>query len=177
MKRRILGYVAVMVTVICLCAAPSFAADNAKIGFGFQGLIAGNMLNGASVRAWLGPNTAIGLEGNFFYGKGEIEYDSGSDADADLWMLEAKGMYAFLVRPNSRFYGGLKLGFGQFDADGEDGSVISPGIFAGAEYNFPQLPEVGFNFEVGYNYLRVSPDEVDVDVHGINVGLGIKYYF
>ncbi len=42
MKRRILGYVAVMVTVICLCAAPSFAADNAKIGVGYQGMFAGN---------------------------------------------------------------------------------------------------------------------------------------
>lgn len=50
MKRRILGYVAVMVTVICLCAAPSFAADNYKIGVGYQGMFSGNMMNGLSVR-------------------------------------------------------------------------------------------------------------------------------
>lgn len=62
-----------------------------------------------------------------------------------------------------------------------------PGILVGAEWNFPSLPELGFNFEVGYNYVidknsgtfASLPQELDVDLklHGINVGAGIKYYF
>ena len=190
MKRRILGYVAVMVTVICLCAAPSFAADNAKIGVGYQGMFAGNLLNGLSVRGWVGPNTAIGVEGNLFYGALTVDdFSGGQDLEADLFMLEIKAMYAFIVRTNSRFYAGGKFAYGQFDADGVglfgvdkiEGKVYIPGVFAGAEWNFPSLPEVGFNFEVGYNYVidnnEFDGDDVDLNLQGINVGLGIKYYF
>jgi len=200
MKRRILGYVAVMVTVICLCAAPSFAADNYKIGVGYQGMFSGNMINGLSARGWFGPNTAIGVEGNLFYGNLDASLEvpgiANVDADATLWMFEIKAMYAFIVKTNSRFYAGGKFAYGQFDADGEivgggsadvDGKVYIPGIFVGAEWNFPSVPELGFNFEVGYNYVKsdldagisgssVRPD-VDLKLQGINVGLGMKYYF
>jgi len=198
MKRRILGYVAVMVTVICLCAAPSFAADNYKIGVGYQGMFSGNMINGLSARGWFGPNTAIGVEGNLFYGSldasVDIPGDPSMDADATLWMFEIKAMYAFIVKANSRFYAGGKFAYGQYDAEAGDdvgsydldGKVYIPGIFVGAEWNFPSLPEMGFNFEVGYNYVKsdldvgytgsVRPD-VDLKLQGINVGLGMKYYF
>jgi hypothetical protein len=200
MKKRILGYVAVVVTVICLCAAPSFAADNYKIGVGYQGMFSGNMMNGLSVRGWLGPNTAIGLEGNLYYGslKGNVSvspYPIEADLNANLWMAEVKAMYAFLVRTNSRFYAGAKFAYGQYDASAGisginvdlKGKMYIPGVLVGAEWNFPSLPELGFNFEVGYNYVinnnagtfASSPSELDIDLkmHGINVGAGIKYYF
>lgn len=202
MKRRILGYVAVMVTVVCLCAAPSFAADNYKIGVGYQGVFSGNMMNGLSVRGWVGPKTAIGIEGNVFYGNlkgtGSLSpYPYEAELTADLWMLELKAMYAFLVRQNSRFYAGAKFAYGQYSADASftgmgvvdvNGKVMIPGILVGAEWNFPSLPELGFNFEVGYNYVisnnsgsspLAPPYELDVDLkmHGINVAGGIKYYF
>jgi hypothetical protein len=186
MKRRILGYVAVMVTVICLCAAPSFAADNYKIGVGYQGMLSGNLLNGLSVRGWFGPNTAIGVEGNLIYGALTVDpsFDD-QDLDADLFMFEIKAMYALIVKTNSRFYVGGKLGYGQYSIDPikVDGDLWNPAIFVGAEWNFPSLPEVGFNFEVGYNFifdnteLGDGDEEVDLGLHGINVGLGIKYYF
>ncbi len=188
MKRRILGYVAVMATVICLCAAPSFAADNFKVGVGYQGLISGNILNGASVRGWYGfGNMAGGLEVNGFYGAAKLSVTGGtSDLSADLWMLELKPMFAFVVRENSRFYAGLKGGYGKYSAkttSGLDGKFWELGGLVGAEWNFPSLKEVGFNFEVGYNYISDnnsvdgSPVEVDIKLHGINVGAGIKYYF
>jgi hypothetical protein len=184
MKRRILGYVAVMVTVICLCAAPSFAADNAKIGVGYQGMFAGNLLNGLSVRGWVGPNTAIGVEGNLFYGGFTAkDFYGDEDLDGSLLMLEIKAMYAFIVRTNSRFYVGGKFAYGQYELDPIEfeGKVYIPGIFVGAEWNFPSVPEVGFNFEVGYNYVmdrnEAGDDDVDLNLHGINVGMGIKYYF
>ena len=200
MKRRILGYVAVMVTVVCLCAAPSFAADNYKIGVGYQGVFSGNMMNGLSVRGWVGPKTAIGIEGNVFYGslKGDASVNVipvEAEFDANLWMLELKAMYAFLVRQNSRFYAGAKFAYGQYGGSAGlmgfnvdvNGKVYIPGILVGAEWNFPSLPELGFNFEVGYNYvinkntgsLSFLPYELDVNLkmHGINVAGGIKYYF
>lgn len=192
MKRRMLVFVAVMATVVCLCAAPSFAADKYKIGVGYQGLIAGNYLNGLSVRGWFGPNTAIGVEGNLFYGsmKGTVNDIPEIDMTANLWMIEVKGMYAFLVRPNSRFYAGGKFAYGKYKADSNsatvvDGHMYIPGILVGAEWNFPSLPELGFNFEVGYNYVIDKTtmgaggvgNELDLKLHGINVGAGIKYYF
>lgn len=188
MKRRILGYVAVMATVICLCAAPVFAADNFKIGVGYQGLVAGNMLNGLSVRGWFGPQTAIGVEANAFYGAAKISVDGfANDFSADMWLIELKPMYAFIVKENSRFYAGLKGAYGQYKTDASGlGSAIGRfwmgGALVGAEWNFPSLKEIGFNFEVGYNYVsdNNSPDgdaNVNIKLHGINVGAGIKYYF
>jgi hypothetical protein len=100
-------------------------------------------------------------------------------------MLELKAMYAFIVRTNSRFYAGGKFGYGRLDADivGYDAKVDAyvPAVFVGAEWNFPQLPELGFNFEVGYSYAILEGNDVldgtDLDLSGINVGMGIKYYF
>ncbi len=187
MKKGILGYV-VVVAMLLLFTSSAFAQDaqKYKIGVGYQGLFFGNMINGLSVRSWLGPNTAIGLEGNIFYGNAKIDIDGApSDIDADLYMLELKAMYAFIVRTNSRFYAGGKFGYGQFSADvfGDKAKINAyvPAAFIGAEWNFPQLPELGFNFEVGYSYAIMETkkdiDGVDVDLSGINVGVGIKYYF
>jgi len=190
MKRRILGYVAVMATVICLCAAPVFAADNFnanKVGVGYQGIMWGSMMNGLSVRGWIGPN--IGLEGNVFYGHAAVSTDPGGDqGDGSLWMVNAKFMYAFVVRANSKFYGGAQFMYGQAkitpeSSDSYINKMYSPGVFAGAEWCFPQLPELGFNFELGYNYLfdTTSRDNhngsTDIKVHGMNLGAGIHYYF
>ena len=190
MKRRILGYVAVVATVICLCAAPSFAADNFKIGVGYQGLVAGNILNGASVRGWYSfGKMAAGAELNGFYGAAKLSVDgSSNDLSADLWLVELKPMFAFLVRDNSRFYAGLKGAYGKYNSKASsdliDGKFWMGGALVGAEWNFPALPEVGFNFEVGYNYVSdcntigSGPGtDVDIKLHGINVGAGIKYYF
>ena len=187
MKKGILGYV-VVVAVLFLFTSSAFAQDaqKYKIGVGYQGLFFGNTINGLSVRSWLGPNTAIGLEGNIFYGNAEVDIDGATDdADADLYMLELKAMYAFIVRTNSRFYAGGKFGYGRLDVDidASDAKVDAyvPAVFVGAEWNFPQLPELGFNFEVGYSYAILEGNDVldgtDLDLSGINVGMGIKYYF
>ena len=186
MKKGILGYV-VVVAVLFLFTSSAFAQDaqKYKIGVGYQGLFFGNTINGLSVRSWLGPNTAIGLEGNIFYGNAEVDIEGGPNPEADLYMLELKAMYAFIVRPNSRFYAGGKFGYGRLDVDidASDAKVDAyvPAVFVGAEWNFPQLPELGFNFEVGYSYAILEGkdvlDDIDLDLSGINVGMGIKYYF
>jgi purine-cytosine permease-like protein len=71
MKKGFLSCVAIAILMVFLSVGSVFAADEAtknfissKVGIGYQGMIAGNLLNGASVRGWIGDR--IGLEGNFF---------------------------------------------------------------------------------------------------------------
>jgi hypothetical protein len=196
MKKRFLSIVAVAMVVMFLSAGSVFAADGAgknfisdKVGVGFQGMVAGSFLNGLSARGWIGDR--VGLEGSVFYGKADIEATSGGytdETDADLWMLEFKAMYALVVRDFSKFYIGGKIGYGQVSVsegglDAIDGEALwTPGVFVGAEWSFPQLPEVGFNFDVGYSAVLFNPtingnEDVDIKMHGVNATFGVHYYF
>jgi len=56
----------------------------------------------------------------------------------------------------------------------------------GSEFSLPFMPEVAFNFDVGYNYVDGDSDikyagrkvaDVDLDLDGIFVTWGVKYYF
>ena len=196
MKKRFLSCVAIAIFMVLMSVGSVFAADDAgknfianKVGIGYQGMIAGNLLNGASVRYWVGDR--VGLEGNFFLGAVKATA-AGQDAiDADIWSFEAKVLYAPVVRPNSKFYVGAKVGYGQFDAKLGDGTNVdikgsdfwTPGVLVGAEWSLTSIPEVGFNFEVGYSALIYNsnklPDDADIDlrIHGVNAAIGIHYYF
>lgn len=198
MKKGFMRLVVVIALTLFLSVGSVFAADdagknfiNSKVGIGYQGMVAGSFLNGLSARGWIGDR--VGLEGSVFYGKADIEAtDAGytdMDADADLWMLEVKAMYALVVRDFSKFYIGGKIGYGQVSVsengwDYIDGEALwTPGVFVGAEWSFPQLPEVGFNFDVGYSAVLFNPtingpnEDVDVKMHGVNATFGIHYYF
>jgi len=195
MKKRFLSFMAVTMVVMFLSAGSVFAADDAKnfisnkVGVGYQGMVVGSLLNGLSARGWIGDR--VGLEGSVFYGKADIEATGyrDMDADADLWMLEVKAMYALVVRDFSKFYIGGKIGYGQVSVsegglDAIDGEALwTPGVFVGAEWSFPQLPEVGFNFDVGYSAVLFNPtingpnEDVDIKMHGVNATFGIHYYF
>jgi len=191
MKKRFLSIVAVAMVMMFLSVGSAFAAEDGKnfisnkVGVGYQGMVAGSFLNGLSVRGWIGER--VGLEGNVFYGQADLDVNGNDAFKADLWMLEAKAMYAFIVKSYSKFYAGAKVGYGQVTAetgsskllDGE--SIWTPGIFVGAEWSFPQLPEVGFNFDVGYSALifnnSVGSADIDLNIHGVNATFGIHYYF
>ncbi|MFA5322971.1 MAG: hypothetical protein WC373_09885, partial [Smithella sp.] len=160
-----------------------------KVGVGYQGMVVGSLLNGLSARGWIGDR--VGLEGSVFYGQADVDIEYGGstivDAEADLWMLEFKAMYAFIVRENSKFYVGGKLGYGQLSVseggddflDGE--SIWTPGVFVGAEWNIPSLPELGFNFDVGYTGFIFDNDvegaDVELQLHGLGATFGLHYYF
>ncbi|PKN06466.1 MAG: hypothetical protein CVU72_04315 [Deltaproteobacteria bacterium HGW-Deltaproteobacteria-7] len=184
--------------MVFLSAGSVFAADEAgknfianKVGVGYQGMVVGSFLNGISVRGWIGER--VGLEASGFYGRVDAEIEQGSEKEtlmkADLWMVEAKAMYAIIARSNSKFYAGGKIGYGQLgmtDAPGNiDGSsILTPGLFIGSEWSFPGLPEVGFNFDVGYSWLiydnKVNDDPyvyMDVNLSGVNATFGVHYYF
>lgn len=198
MKKGFMSFVVVIALTLFLSVGSAFAQGdagknfiNSKVGIGYQGMVAGSFLNGLSARGWIGDR--VGLEGSVFYGTTEIEATNAGhtdmDADADLWMLEVKAMYALVVRDFSKFYIGGKIGYGQVSVSEGGGDLIdgealwTPGVFVGAEWSFPQLPEVGFNFDVGYSAVLFNPtingpnEDVDIKMHGVNATFGIHYYF
>ncbi len=185
MKKSFFALVAVMAAVVCL-SVPAFAADNFnanKLGVGYQGVFYGDTLSGLSARYWMGPK--IGLEGNLYYGNAKFKADGSDEVKTQLLMLDLKGMYALLVRPNSKFYVGGQISGAYYDAGSNGftaGYFLAPGLLAGAEWCIPALPELGFNFELGYKYVidrNEAPNgsKYDVDLHGINLSLGVHYYF
>ena len=197
MKKRFSSCLVITALVLLISAGSAFAAGDtgnyisSKVGVGYQGMVAGSFLNGLSVRGWMGDR--FGLEGNVFYGRVDANIEHGSEtmdlAKADLLMVEAKAMYAIVAKNYSKFYVGGKFGYGRLgftDAPGSiDGSsVLTPGLFIGSEWSFPQLPEVGFNFDVGYTWFlyntKVNEDPylyLNLDMSGVNATFGIHYYF
>ncbi|HOO41784.1 MAG TPA: hypothetical protein PK653_10070, partial [Syntrophales bacterium] len=61
------------------------------------------------------------------------------------------------------------------------------GVLVGSEFSLPFMPEVAFNFDVGYNYMDTDSDvnvsgmgkisDIDLDLDGVFATWGIKYYF
>ncbi len=183
---------AIATLMMFMVAGPALAEDNylsGKVGVGYQGMIAGDLINGISVRGWATPN--FGLEGSFVYGGVGVDVPDGELLDADMMLFEAKAMYAPIVKANSRFYLGAKAGYGQLDLeifDGNekvlDGDFWEFGAFVGAEWSFPTIPEVGFNFDIGYNYIKYEDNlfdepeaEFEIGIDGIAATFGIHYYF
>ncbi|MFP4039507.1 MAG: hypothetical protein ACOCPQ_05430 [Desulfosudaceae bacterium] len=158
------------------------AAGAQELSVGYQGLIGSgnNMLSGVSVRTWMDK---LGFEGTLFTGTLTAE-SGGSEMDADLWLLDGQAMYALVEKDHSKFYVGGELGFGKYDleelgyGDG-DFAMLSP--LMGAEYNFQELPELGFNWEVAYAMIfaehEQSNADIDLYMSGINVTLGVHYKF
>lgn len=187
MKKRFFVCVAMATLALFLVTGPAMASDNylsGKVGVGYQGMLAGDLINGISVRGWVNDN--FGLEGSFFYGGVSAEYEGYDIADADVALFEAKVMYAFVVKSNSRFYIGAKVGYGMVDLEVENYTVLdddmwSLGAFIGAEWNLSEVPELGLNFDIGYSYLNYSHDvdgvDVEIDLDGIAATFGIHYYF
>jgi len=110
---------------------------------------------------------------------------------ASVLTLQGKFYYRLIERKNSDFYIGGLLGFARYDAEWDP--VVGPtdeenynsfilGFLAGVEWRFNELPELGFNFELGYN-LEWSNledwggDEEDAMFAGTSVSMGATYYF
>jgi len=151
----------------------SAAAGNAggsgsdyKLGVGYQGMWVQGFLNGVSARIW--TDTEFGMEGNLYMGN--------VDGDFKLYILEGKAMFAPIIKQNSRFYVGGLLSVASYDFDGADGNMWGLGVFLGSEWFFPDFPEIGFNFDVGYKYYNDN-DDLDITLWGIDATWGIHYYF
>ena len=198
MKLKILS-VMILSVAMSLPLANNAQAEVAAetIGLGYQGMFAGNIMQGASGRYWLNDN--IGLEGNLFhmYFEGDTPAP-GASGSIHIVSFMAKGMYAPIVKDNSRFYVGVEFGYARAILSDslknqtgaatplKDPNILIGGPLMGAEYHFQGLPELGFNFEVGYlfNYasakidnIGAGDDTINGSLLGILVAFGVHYYF
>lgn len=176
-----------MKKVLCILAATAMvmgvqAAEEVKktepgqLGVGYQGLFFANglMMNALSVRWSPEP-----LGGQVLVGR-TTSKNNNNDNEASLLALQGKVFYTLIQRENSQFYAGGKFGllFGESTNAGgnkTDGDGWVLGALVGTEWRFSELPEIGFNFEVGYDL--ATTDDPDVDLTGITVSLGAHYYF
>lgn len=161
--------------------AGSASAQDGKIGLGYQGIFAGDILNGVSGRYWFNKNWAG--EVNVFYGAVGAEVNNVDQGNADLFLGTAKVLYAPVVKNNSKFYVGVEGGYGSVTGDwipsNVDVNVWTLAPLMGVEYSFSDIPELGLNFEVGYKMHNVNVDagsEYDVHINGTFVSLGAHYY-
>lgn len=162
-------------------------ASDWKVGVGYQGMWAGEFLNGVSARAWY--QDRFGMEGNFFYGGVDARVGGNKIADADLYVGEIKLMYAPVVREYSKFYAGIQGSVGSFEIKSDiferggkySDEIWGVGVFIGSEFHFQEFPELGFNFDVGYRHYmyddRIYGERLKVDLKGIGATFGIHYYF
>ncbi|TLU87769.1 MAG: hypothetical protein FDX21_02820 [Chlorobium sp.] len=169
-------------------AAVQQAPNAGKFGLGYQGVFGGSILQGLSARYLVNNN--VGTELNLYYGNASIDAGGSSNLfDGDLLLATAKVMYAPVVNAHSRFYFGLEGGIGSVglkqsgvDIPG-DVSVYVINPFIGSEFNFSEIPELGFNFEVGYKIHNVTyspdgaPTDLQINLDGTFVSVGAHYYF
>jgi hypothetical protein len=165
-----------------MLGAGTASAQDGKIGLGYQGIFAGDILNGVSARYWIDKNW--GAELNVFYGCIGAETNGFDDGNADLLLGTAKVLYAPVVKANSKFYVGIEGGLGTVGGDsidpGVDVSIWTLAPLMGVEYSFSDIPELGLNFEVGYKMHNINTDDsgdtYDVHINGTFVSLGAHYY-
>ena len=171
MNTKRISVIVVLVAMMALPVSNVKAADT-KIGVGYEGMLLGNFLNGASVRGWWGN---IGAEGNLWYG--QVGLDDLGLGDMSLMLIGGKVVWAPIVHTNSKLYVGAGVGWGQLSNDvGVD--ILMYGPLFGAEYNFQEIPEMGFNWELGYMFNAFSIDDYDLDVglNGLFMSVGVHYY-
>lgn len=165
----------------CGCTAKA-SAEPGNIGIGFQGiipgLVLGDIFNGVAVR---GKPAPVGWQVEVIQGKID---DSGGvgplSGDAELTVVKGKAYLALVERKNSVFYAGASAGYwvGELGSIDVDGWSIAP--LVGAEWNFSDLPELGFNMEASYEIDQLELDNgstVDLDISGVTISTGIIYYF
>ncbi len=183
-------------------AGTASAADGRNVGklsIGYQnmelntadtGFFSGGA-SGLSSRYWI--NNEVGVEGNVYIlsqtHKNIYDFPSSSYVEGKQSVLAGtvKGLYAPVVKENSRFFVGLEAGLGRVnyeytgDPDFTDTFwLVRP--LVGAEYNFAGIPELGLNFEVGYIFTSYNEDDAIVhhqtwDMSGLSIGAGVHYYF
>jgi len=171
-----------VVFALVLAAPAGAEVPSGQLGVGYQGMFLDNIMNGASARYWLSDNLA--LEGDIFHLYAEATPSPVAGINhGHVLSFMGKALYAPVVKSNSRFYLGAQFGYAALLIPGgnNNGNLINAGPLMGAEYHFSEIPELGFNFEVGYlwNYAFQGVDPADLDIHllGVNVAFGVHYYF
>lgn len=150
-----------------------------EVGVGYQALLINEYANGLSVRCWFTPR--LGLQASLHHYRSERRADFLENIGVNGYFTAAKLFYAPIVRENSKFYLGVEGGYGyeRPRGMGNDFSFWAVSPLFGAEYHFKGLPEIGFNFEVGYRVLVIENKnfEIEYDHREIWAGFGANYYF
>jgi hypothetical protein len=156
---------------------PSAAKDlSNRWGVGFTTALSpeasfGDELTSLSVRYWL--DKQLGLEGVVGYSL--VNRDEGEDQRYSTF--GGRFLIKMVEEENLHVYGGAGIAFLYAKEGDNKGSGVGVEAFAGAEYFFQGLPNLGFSSEVG---LRLS-DTGDTTVFGTDGGsflnFGIRYYF
>lgn len=162
-----------------LFALPAQAKDMTGLwGVGFTKAFspAGSDMTSVSARYWL--DKQLGFEGLFGYQL--VNNDNGDDERS--MSLGGRFLIKMVEEDNLHAYGGAGLALlyhkiKHDNGDDEGGGGVGVEAFAGVEYFFQGLPNLGFSSEVG---LRLA-DTGDTTVFGTGGGsfidLGIRYYF
>ena len=154
MKKIVAG----LVTVSILLSLPLIAEAvdlNGRVGIGYSAF---SPLSGWSMRYWLSEALAVnGVIGFHF------------ETDRNEFLLGGRIIYKAKDEKNLNLYLGGEIGV-DLRQNRDDNFSIGP--FAGAEYFFAGLPNLGFGAEIGAYY--ESADSTFATLFG---GLSIHYYF
>lgn len=172
---------------ISMVQAEENTSEPGIVGVGYEGMFMGDVLmNGLAVRGRPAP---VGWAVELAQGNVDDDYEG----SIDLFALKGKVFYGIIQRENSAFYAGASLGYWMMEVHlrdewkrEDDGWSIAP--LMGVEWNFQGLPELGFNFEVSYEFNSLSYDRDepgaiasaksgDLTLNGIAVNTGVVYYF
>ena len=166
-----------------------------NFGLGYQGIVlngdSGPGLMNAIALRWAPQPIGGSLSLGQFASTAEVSGGSQEDTTT-AWALQGKILWTLIDRANSDFYVGGLLGMAYYEDErtgsGNDykreyASFIF-GVLGGVEWRFAELPEIGFNFELGYNFeteeyednANVS-DNLDTLFSGTSVTMGATYYF
>jgi len=173
----------ILALILAAAAAMAVQAEEAEesdgpgdIGVGYQGIILGEFFNGASVR--YNPDDSP-IIAQLIYSRFSGDFEGVVDVDINI--LQGRLAYVVVENENSELYVGGKLGYVSGEVGGlgpdADFSGLTSGLLFGAEWSFAELPELGFNFDVGYDFSILDIEGTDIDLGGVNVTFGVHYYF
>jgi hypothetical protein len=189
-----------VITLMAFAVTHAAEGDNepGSFGLGYQGVSLGDgyLMNQIALRFAPQPvGGAIVIGQMASTDEGSVNGVKDEETDTSLLTLQGKVYWTLIERPNSDFYIGGLLGFGWYNeeytpvgspTEESDYTSFVLGFLAGVEWRFTELPELGLNFELGYNLEwmneedKVAPGvtfEHDTVMAGTSVSLGATYYF
>ncbi|AKJ65110.1 hypothetical protein [Kiritimatiella glycovorans] len=171
------AFAAIMMASVATAAQ---GPETSPYGIGYQGQYAGEFLSHASLRMRPMP-----IGGQLMLGHWSGDFSDVNIGEGDLYSITGKILYSLVENNYSDFYVGAELGYWDLDAE-QGGNDLDAddwlyGPLMGAEWFFSENSQVGFNFEVAYMFNDIEVDtpggSADVDLDGVNVTMGIHYYF
>lgn len=150
-----------IVLMIGFLASPMTArADKAEAGIGLH--IGWPTLLGFSVKGWAAPRIGLQAMGSRFSG-----------GDASLTMLSGRFLYKLATGKRVAPCVGVGAGVWMASEDDDDENVANFEVLFSFEHKWTD--NFRGDYEIGY-YI-VSFDEIDIDISGMALSLGMHYFF